>query len=76
MTAPSDRARGLVAGEPIAVDVAQIEKELEAMWRSASAEHQVTRACAWNLIVKDDGTVRDGQTQIDVRTAEIGRAHV
>src|SRR5512139_2322843 len=38
------------------IDVAAIERELAAMWRSASAERErgaVTRACRTNLIVLD-----------------------
>jgi hypothetical protein len=40
------------SGAAIAVDVASIEKELASLWRaSAGAEHQVSRACLWNLVV-------------------------
>jgi glucose-6-phosphate dehydrogenase assembly protein OpcA len=33
------------------VNVGAIEKELAALWRSASTDKQVTRACSWNLVV-------------------------
>ena len=33
------------------VNVGSIEKELAALWRQASREKQVTRACSWNLVV-------------------------
>jgi len=41
-------------GHAVGVDVAAIERDLAALWRKASssaAEHSVTRACAWNLVV-------------------------
>lgn len=33
------------------VNVGAIEKELAALWRSASSDKQVTRSCSWNLVV-------------------------
>jgi hypothetical protein len=38
-------------GAAVAVDVAKIEKELAALWRTQSSEKALTRACSWNLIV-------------------------
>lgn len=35
----------------VGVNVAGIEKELAALWREASRDRQVTRACSWNLVV-------------------------
>jgi glucose-6-phosphate dehydrogenase assembly protein OpcA len=47
--------RGLVDQAPRAVDVAVIERELEALWRASAAvadpEHPVIRACMSNLLV-------------------------
>jgi len=33
------------------VNIGAIEKELAALWRGASKDKQVTRACSWNLVV-------------------------
>ena len=41
-------------GHAVGVDVAAIERDLASLWRKASAagaEHSVTRACSWNLVV-------------------------
>jgi glucose-6-phosphate dehydrogenase assembly protein OpcA len=41
-------------GESIEVAPAKIESELQCLWRQASAgaDHPITRACLWNLIVR------------------------
>ncbi|MEW5738772.1 MAG: glucose-6-phosphate dehydrogenase assembly protein OpcA [Myxococcota bacterium] len=51
MTPDVERFTG---GHAVGVDVAAIERDLAALWRKAStsgAEHSVTRACSWNLVV-------------------------
>lgn len=51
-----------LSGKLAQVDIARIEKELQALWKSAAegdgenAEHSVTRACAMNLILLSDQT--------------------
>jgi glucose-6-phosphate dehydrogenase assembly protein OpcA len=42
---------GDITSHPVGVNVSAIEKELAALWRQASADKQVTRACSWNLVV-------------------------
>lgn len=47
------------------VNVGAIEKELAALWRSASTDKQVTRACSWNLVVHTgDDTVYDAAKKV------------
>jgi len=48
MTQPEGTPRG---GAAVAVDIARIEKELAALWRTQSGDRALTRACSWNLIV-------------------------
>ncbi len=40
-----------ITTQQIGVDVEAVEKELAALWRDASKEKHVTRACSWNLVV-------------------------
>lgn len=49
------------------VNVGAIEKELAALWRSASSDKQVTRACSWNLVVHtgDDATYEGAKKVVD-----------
>lgn len=49
------------------VNVGAIEKELANLWRSASKDKQVTRACSWNLVVwaADDPTADMAQKTCD-----------
>jgi len=42
-------AEPITSGKPIGVDVAAIERELDALWRQASDQQTVLRACCWNL---------------------------
>ena len=51
-------------GAAVAVDVARIEKELAALWRTQSSEKALTRACSWNLIVHcNDDAVAEAAKQ-------------
>lgn len=49
------------------VNVGAIEKELAALWRSASTDKQVTRACSWNLVVHtgDDAVFESAKKVVD-----------
>jgi len=50
----SENARITNLGAPVAVDVDAVEKELHALWKSAShrdAEGAVIRACSCNFVV-------------------------
>jgi len=50
---PAEAVEKFTAGEPIAVDVGRIERDLSELWRTAShgdGDAVVTRACAWNLV--------------------------
>jgi glucose-6-phosphate dehydrogenase assembly protein OpcA len=49
------------------VNVGAIEKELAALWRSASTDKQVTRACSWNLVVHtgDDAVYETAKKVVD-----------
>ena len=50
-----------LGGYAVAVDIAGIEKELAALWRTQSKEKSqaLTRACAWNLVIQcaDDASL-------------------
>ncbi len=49
------------------VDIGAIEKELAALWRGASKERHVTRACSWNLVVHcgDDAIFDQAKATVD-----------
>jgi glucose-6-phosphate dehydrogenase assembly protein OpcA len=57
----------ITLGKDIGVNVSGIEKELAALWRSASKEKQVTRACSWNLVVHcgDDAAFEASKAIVD-----------
>jgi glucose-6-phosphate dehydrogenase assembly protein OpcA len=67
MSPDADRARAnferFARGEPIAVEVGEIERELGSLWQQASqtAGSAVSRAVLWNLVVPTRG--RDGLEQ-------------
>jgi glucose-6-phosphate dehydrogenase assembly protein OpcA len=46
----------ITLGKDIGVNISAIEKELAGLWRSASKDKQVTRACSWNLVVHCGGS--------------------
>ncbi len=58
-----------LAGYAVAVDIAGIEKELAALWRTQSKEKSqaLTRACAWNLVIHcaDDKSLALGKATAD-----------
>lgn len=58
----------ITLGKDIGVNISGIEKELAALWRSASQDkHEVTRACSWNLVVHcgDDATFDAAKPVVD-----------
>lgn len=46
---PPDQIAQFTSGKPVGVDVAAIERELDALWRQASEHDAVMRARCWNL---------------------------
>lgn len=64
-------SREVVLARDVGVDIGRIERELAALWRDASKrsnDHsQVTRACAWNLVVHcgDDATFAMARPLVD-----------
>lgn len=57
----------ITLAKDIGVNVGGIEKELASLWRSASKDKQVTRACSWNLVVHcgDDAIYESARKTID-----------